>query len=283
MTKHNATSHWAGINECTSVAGIWLLFWIYRALGRRVFTTLLYPVILLHWLTKPSTRHASHQYLQRLQLATGALGHQPDWRDSLRHVALFAETMLDKLLAVSGRYPIGAVQIRNGDGIDQALQSGRGGVILVAHMGCLELCRALAERQRAIRLHILVHTRHAQRFNRILRRLDPDCGLNLLEVSEITPATAAMLADKVAAGEFVAIAGDRVPVTESKTTIAPFLGYPAPFPVGPYILASLFSCPLYPAWMHSPTARLCPALQATEPSGQPAARYTRSCTRQLRR
>ena len=41
------------------------------------------------------------------------------------------------------------------------------------------------------------------------------------------------------------IAGDRIPVFASQTIMADFLGYPAPFPVGPYILASLLKCPLY--------------------------------------
>jgi predicted LPLAT superfamily acyltransferase len=54
-----------------------------------------------------------------------------------------------------------------------------------------------------------------------------------------------LLAERVAAGEFVAIAGDRVPVTASKTVQAPFLGQDAPFPVGAYVLASLIKCPLY--------------------------------------
>ena len=53
------------------------------------------------------------------------------------------------------------------------------------------------------------------------------------------------LADKVAAGEFLAIAGDRIPVHGSKTVRIPFLGEEADFPVGPYLIASLLGCPLF--------------------------------------
>jgi predicted LPLAT superfamily acyltransferase len=51
----------------------------------------------------------------------------------------------------------------------------------------------------------------------------------------------------VARGEFVAIAGDRIPVSASAstTTRVPFLGHDAPLPVGPYVLAALLKCPLY--------------------------------------
>ncbi|RYZ32845.1 MAG: acyltransferase, partial [Myxococcaceae bacterium] len=43
----------------------------------------------------------------------------------------------------------------------------------------------------------------------------------------------------------VVIAGDRIPVNASQTVRVDFLGHPAPFPVGPYVLAALLKCPLY--------------------------------------
>jgi predicted LPLAT superfamily acyltransferase len=78
----------------------------------------------------------------------------------------------------------------------------------------------------------------------VLGRLAPDSAVRLLHVSEITPATAVMLAERVERGEFVAIAGDRIPVGTGKTVRARFLGREAPFPVGSYVLASLLKCPL---------------------------------------
>jgi len=43
----------------------------------------------------------------------------------------------------------------------------------------------------------------------------------------------------------VAIAGDRVPVHGGRSVQASFLGAPAAFPIGPYVLASALGCPLY--------------------------------------
>jgi predicted LPLAT superfamily acyltransferase len=54
-----------------------------------------------------------------------------------------------------------------------------------------------------------------------------------------------MLNERVACGEFVVIAGDRTPVSRSsRVSWASFLGRPAPFPQGPYILAGLLKCPV---------------------------------------
>ncbi|MEJ2791893.1 acyltransferase [Iodobacter sp. LRB] len=245
QNKEQPQLHWADISENTFIAGIWLLFWVHKLLGRWPFRLCLYPVITVQWLSRPTLRHASMQYLQRLEAATGALGHAASWRDSLKHLALFAETMLDKLLAVSGRYQFSNVITEGREAFYSTAEQSLGGVIITAHLGCLELCRAMAEDTGKIRLNILVHTRHARQFNQLLKRLNPDNDLQLIEVSEVGPATAVLLAEKIAAGEYIVIAGDRIPVFASQTVQASFLGHSAPFPAGPYVLASLLKCPLY--------------------------------------
>jgi predicted LPLAT superfamily acyltransferase len=90
----------------------------------------------------------------------------------------------------------------------------------------------------------LVHTRHAERFNRLLNRLDGNERIRLLQVGEIGPAAATLLGERVARGEFVAIAGDRVPLHGGRHVMADFLGHQAPFPVGAYVLAAALHCPL---------------------------------------
>ncbi len=80
----------------------------------------------------------------------------------------------------------------------------------------------------------------------MLAQLDARSQLNLMQVTDMSPATAMVLADKVAQGEFVVIAGDRVPVSPNpRVARASFMGRVAPFPVGPYVLASLLRCPVY--------------------------------------
>lgn len=239
------TRHWADMGESTFVAGIWLLYQVHQLLGRWPFRLCLAPVVALYWLARPTIRAASLQYLDRVQSATGALGRKPGWRDSLRHVTAFAETILDKLLAVSGRYRFEHIRTEGREQFYEAAKEGRGGIIATAHMGCLELCRVMAERRGEVKLTILVHTGHAERFNRLLQRLSPDSGFQLMEVTELGPAMAVALHERVSAGEFVVIAGDRIPVGSAQMVQAEFLGHPAPFPVGPYVLASLMKCPLY--------------------------------------
>lgn len=240
--------HWASITESTSVWGIWCLYLVNRLLGRGFFKALLVPVVGYYWMTNRLARRASLDFLRRVHTFSGAeaAGHPtPTLRHTFRHLLSFAETLLDKMLAIGGQYRFGDVR-RDGEAVMlRRIASGGGGVIVTAHMGCLELCRVVAGHRQGLRLNVLVHTAHAARFNRMLQKLDPDSGLRLIQVTEISASTAMLLQEKVAAGEFVAIAGDRIPVEGSRTVTVPFLGAPARLPIGPYALASLLNCPLY--------------------------------------
>ena len=252
-TPATATRHWANLPEHTFVLGIRLLYWIYRVLGRLPFRICLYPVVAYYWATRRTARLASMEYLKRVQVAYGALGHTPTWRDGLRHFLAFADVILDKLLAVHGTLSVDRVHVV-GDGeaqLQEVLSQGRGAMVLTGHIGCMELCRISGERHRGVRLNVLVHTRHADRFNRLLRRLNPNNEVHFIQVSEVNVATAMLLADRLARGEILAMAGDRIPVrldgagSGAGMVTASFLGHDAQWPIGPYVLASLFKCPLF--------------------------------------
>jgi predicted LPLAT superfamily acyltransferase len=238
------TTHWARIGEATCTSGIWVFYGLHAVLGRRVLRVLLWPVVLFYGLTQPRARRASLDYLRRMRRTHGVPAGEPGLAHWLRHLMSFAETLLDKLLATAGRYAAGRVRLEGQDAVGTLLASGQGALLVTAHVGCLELCQSLASQYPDLRLTVLVHTRHAERFQAILRRLNPGSRIELLQVTDVGAATAVDLERRVREGGFVAIAGDRVPVDGSRVARVPFLGTPAAFPVGAYILANLIGCPL---------------------------------------
>jgi predicted LPLAT superfamily acyltransferase len=237
--------HWAQTNEFSFVAGMRLMFSTCRILGRWPFRVALYPVLLWYLVTQPEARASSRDYLRRMAAFQGASRMRPGWVAVLRHFASFAENLLDRMLLWSGLFKAERIEFHGQEQIVAQMAEKRGSLLICSHLGNLDLCRVLSKRA-GFTLTVLVHTKHAEIFNRLLAQLDPESQLNLMQVSEISPATVVLLSEKVGRGEFVAIAGDRVPVS-SKPRIASarFLGAMAPFPVGPYILASLLRCPVY--------------------------------------
>jgi len=237
--------HWTQISEFGSVAGMRLMFSICRILGRWPFRVVLYPVLLWYMVTKPEARASSSDYLRRVA-AYQASHIKPGMVTVLRHFASFAENLLDKMLLWSGLFRTDRVKLQGKELIAAQIAAKSGGLLICCHLGNLELCRVLSKQMPGLKLTVLTHTKHAARFNRLLAQLDPDSQLNLMEVTELSPVTAMLLSDKIAQGEFVAIAGDRIPISRNpRIALARFLGATAPFPVGPYILASLLQCPTY--------------------------------------
>lgn len=115
-----------------------------------------------------------------------------------------------------------------------------------SHLGNLELCRALSRRHTHLKINALVFTEHAERFNTVMKTVNPQSEVNVIQVSKIGPDTAILLQQKIDDGEWIVIVGDRTSVTKENRVIwADFLGKPAPFPQGPFMLASILKQPVY--------------------------------------
>ena len=238
--KKNKPGHWSQHKERGSEWGMRFCVWCYRALGKQVLYALLYPIIGWFFLFASSARHESQRYLQRV------LDRTPTPTDSFHHFMAFGRATVDKLSAWSGELQRSDVEFSNRDQLVQQAASGKGAVILTSHLGNVDMCRALVASVPGIHLNVLLFTHHAESINRVMRRLNPDAGMEIIQVSDVGPDTAIMLHDKVQRGEFVVIAADRTsPTSLHRASAADFLGHPALFPHGPFILAALLECPVY--------------------------------------
>lgn len=244
MTEPAPARHWANIEESSFILGIKVLVWIYRLFGRWAFRLFLVPVVSYYFLAGTQARNASLDYLRHLRQRFPDLAIGDGWLSSYRHFLSFGETLLDKILAWTGCIDRSQVDFPNRPLLLELHEQQRGAMILSGHIGNLELCQAIANLSNRIKLNILVHTKHAEKFNRLLGQQSGGC-LQLIQVTELSPAIAIDLQDKIERGEFLVMVGDRIPVQGGRTVDADFLGQPAAFPQGPYLLASLLRCPVY--------------------------------------
>jgi len=246
-----AAPHWAQQQEVKGLWGMRLMLWVWRVLGRRAFTCLLYPVVGVYWLTATRARRASQSWVQRVrsQLTERQLPI-PANLSSYRHFLRFGEAMLDKIAGWRGELQWGRDVVFAPDA-EAALnvESPRGKLLLASHLGDVEVCRALAQLQGSKTINALVFSDNAQRFKQIMQEMAPQAGINLMPVTDIGPDTAMLLKEKLERGEWIAIVGDRVAVNPQRgggwrVCWSRFLGQDAPFPQGPFILASILRCPV---------------------------------------
>ena len=275
-------AHWSRLAERGSGFGLRFVFVCQRLLGRRATRILLYPIVLYFFMTAKAARKASMDYLQQLQ-DTRLPGLPVNRSTVFRHLYAFAASGLDKLVAWSGRLDHASVAFPQRAAFESLLASGRGAILVGAHLGNLEMTRALARGSRVTNINAVVYTDHAQRFSRILEHANADFGADLIQVSSLGPDTAIILKEKIDKGELLVIVGDRTPPSDNGRVVeAMFLGRQAPFALGPWILASLLECPVVPVLLPSRRRRLYAAFRALCRAHRSAAQTTSACAGNVR-
>ncbi|HUQ53140.1 MAG TPA: glycosyltransferase [Gammaproteobacteria bacterium] len=239
--------HWADLGERGGVAGMHVLFGVYRFFGRRAFTALLYPVVGYFSVAARSPRRASREYLAAIRARLVELGRPvPPQLSVFHHVLEFGNGVLDKVAMWADAMPNRGITQEDFEMLERFRKESRGGALFIgSHLGNLEMLRAVGDVQK-MTVNALVFTRHSPKFNRVLAAVSPKTLERMIQVDSLGPEAVIMLRDKLASGEHVAIVGDRVSVRHKERSVrAPFMGRPAPFPEGPFILASLLECPVY--------------------------------------
>ncbi len=236
----NLSGRWAMLSERGVYWGLQFCAMAYRVLGRRGCLIVMAPIVFYFYLTAIVRRRASQQFLTR------ALKRPATFIEGYRHFMNFTMRALDVFIAWTGGIASDALEIMNPKSFAEIDEDPRGGVIVVAHLGNVNLAHALLDRKARERIVILAHTKHAENYNRLLREFRPDAAMNILQVTEIGPETIINLKQRVESGARVVIAGDRTPIARKEhQALVPFLGAEAPFPHGPWVLAALLECPVY--------------------------------------
>jgi len=246
MSESKQSTHWASTEETGVYWGMRLMVMIHRLLGRSAFRLLLYPTVAYYFITNRRARTASRDYLQHLEDFVPEIGLRNTLLTSFRHFYSFAEGVLDKIIVWLGDYDFSQVRFHGYDEFCKLLDCGAGAMIIGAHIGNMEVCRAMAEKRKTVRLNILVHTQHMEKYNKLLRKVDSRTAMQLIQVTSLNPAMAISLYEKIQQGECLILVGDRIPINSSTRTInISFLGEKAAFSQGPYLLAAMLQCPVY--------------------------------------
>ncbi len=241
------SEHWSEVPERGHRSALLFGFSTYRVFGRRVFSVLLYPVVVYFLVTGSRARKASRDYLRRVRSRLEALGRAiPQRLDTFRHFVAFGHAMLDKTAMWAGAMDPTEVELDDPAALQRVREQQRGVLFISSHLGNVEVFRALIDSQQAVRVSALVFTHGSPELNRLYSAIGPRALDGMIQIDSLGPDAVMRLQDKLHAGEHIGIAADRLSVRHAERAVAvPFLGEPAPFPEGPFILASLLACPVY--------------------------------------
>lgn len=248
--KVKRSTHWSSFKEQGGWLALTLTFWTYRLLGERGLRGLLYPVISYYYLISSNARKVSSTFLQQAFAYKSASELTPvaltKSRHSFLHFMRFGDQFIDKVAIWTGKISKDNIVMHNADSFVHGLEHDKGCILVSSHYGNNDVCRAITQGKYARKFNVLVHSENAVKFNQFLAKLNPDTQINLIEVNTIDMTVAISLKAKVDAGEVIIVAGDRVPITGSERVLTcDFLGKPASFPQGAYLLGLLLECPIF--------------------------------------
>ncbi|GLQ90283.1 LpxL/LpxP family acyltransferase [Dyella flagellata] len=239
--------HWSTHKERGSFVLMWLTALSVRVFGRRLLAPVLYLIVLYFFASARAARRNIRQYQSYLAEWSGKPTLQPTLGSVFKQFIAFADNLLDRLDVWRGRLRYEQVQLVDPSGVRSRLlrsrQGGRGEMLVVTHLGNPDVCRAMAELSEQVPLNVLVHNRHVAQFNRLLGEAG-DRSMRLIQVSELDTAMMMDLSQRLERGEWLAIAGDRVPLNDGRRVTVDFLGHAAAFPQGPWLMAGLLRCPV---------------------------------------
>jgi predicted LPLAT superfamily acyltransferase len=236
MSVARAREGWLDVAEVGSLWGIRFVVGLCRLLGRRVARAFLHCLAAYYLVFHASARRASRAYLTRL---TG----QGSLAMVYRHLCTFAETALDRLLFAAGKARMFEVTSNGNEHLDKLRRERRGALLLGAHLGSFEAMRAGAMRE-DLPINMVVNFTNARRMQAVLQQLDPALNVRLISIADAGLSFVFEIRACIERGEMVAILADRVG-PDGRATVAPFLGAPAKFASGPFILAAALGCPVY--------------------------------------
>jgi predicted LPLAT superfamily acyltransferase len=238
---------WATAAERGSIGALHAMAWLYRRFGRTFGIALLTPIATYFLLRDGNARRASLQYLRRLYAwpeGRRAFEREPGLLESLRHFREFATNIFDRLCVWTGGADRIEIRDDGSEHLFRLARERRGAILLGAHLGSFDMLRGLSEQQN-LKVNVVMFSRHVARVTSFFERLHPGARLRVIQVDPGSVRSIFEIKACIDRGEFVGILGDRIGPGESgRIAMASFLGRPARFPLGPFLLAGLLGCPV---------------------------------------
>lgn len=231
------SKHWQQRPEGGGRFAIWLIRGIGMHAGRGVARVVLYPITLYFFLRRPLERRSSRAFFQRIQGRPGS-----HWQ-VLKNIHYFSSTILDRVFLLQTGLREFDVEVEGLAALDVLLAKSRGLMLMGSHYGSFEILRALSERNQAIHLRAVLDKQQTPALTELLEALAPEIGARVIDASLGAVSVVLAASEAAARGEMVALLADRGRAGEG-TRRVPFLGSPAPFPIGPWSLAASLKVPV---------------------------------------
>ena len=166
------------------------------------------------------------------------------------HFEAFGGAICDKFRVWKGKIKDDELEIIDLERIkSELIGAQKGQILLTAHLGNVEICKALGARVDGFRMVILAYDKNSREFNEVLKQISQNDGsVRMMLVNELDVAAMLELKNIVESGAHIGIMGDRTPLGGDKAARVKFLGKEASFNYGPYLIAGILGVKISSLW-----------------------------------
>jgi predicted LPLAT superfamily acyltransferase len=236
MLEPRPKADWIRHRERGSFALLRIMAFISLHLGRRLSRIPLYGIAIYFFLFAPDARRNSRRFLRL------ALGRAPRARDRFRQILSFATTIHDRVYLINEQFELFNITIEGEDLVRAQLGSGRGALLMGAHMGSFEVMHSLGRRRRGINVSMAMYEENARKISSTLAAINPRLKSDIVSLGRID--SMLTIADRLDHGAFVGVLGDRTLGREPVQAVT-LLGERAYLPTGPMRAAAILRCPVF--------------------------------------
>lgn len=238
-------NHWYKTKEQSAgYYRIYTLYLIYKIFGAKPLKFISFFIMLFIFPFAGNARSASREYLKTVLKLDKISIFQ-----IFKHLLSFAHSLVDKMDAFAGNFPLENIIFDNRDdnsSLIQHLNEKKGVFFLCSHLGNIEVLRTLLLEWKEITVNIFIQVEQTEIFNNFIQNISPNSKIKIYSVSDVDINTSIEISEKLAKGDIVFMAGDRVSANNPHLTFThDFLGKTATFPKGVFRFAQMMECPIY--------------------------------------
>jgi predicted LPLAT superfamily acyltransferase len=155
-------TEWTKHAERSNTFTLKLICYIALNASRGFARLLLWPITLYFFVSSPSSRFSSHEYLRRVP------GYNGNTWEVICHIHHFSAVILDRVYFLTDRFDRFKIDVYDEKQLDKVISQEKGAILLGSHVGSFEVLRCLALRRHKIPLKIMMYKNHNAMITRIL-------------------------------------------------------------------------------------------------------------------
>jgi predicted LPLAT superfamily acyltransferase len=229
-------AEWVRYRERGSLRLLKLMAYLSIRLGRTASRCILYGIAVYFFLFAPSARRHSRHYLRL------ALRREPTARDRFLQILSFATTIHDRVFLMHEQFGKFNISLDGEAMVLAQVGTGRGALLLGAHMGSFAVMHSLSQRQSGLRVSMAMYEENARKISAILSAINPQTVPDIVSLGQIDAMI--NIAERLDRGGCVGVLADRTLGSEPTQAVS-FLGQQAYVPTGPMRAAAILRCPVF--------------------------------------